>query len=87
MAESEMVQRVAEALRKACREQFGTDWSYDVAFKFARAAIEEMREPTQAMIEAPYALRLSGDDFIHKSFYQAMIDEVLNPSDDDALPL
>jgi hypothetical protein len=53
MAEPEMVARVAEALRSACREQFGSDWNNDVAWKFVRDAIAAMREPTELFTELP----------------------------------
>ena len=55
MSESEqpeMVQRVAEALRAACLKEFGSTWSYDRAWAFARAAIEAMREPNDVMLAA-----------------------------------
>lgn len=48
----EMIERVGERLRKECLEVFGSTWSYDVAWRFSRAAIEEMRENTPAMSEA-----------------------------------
>ena len=47
-----MNERVAQALRAACRDEFGTDWNNDVARKFARVAIEAMRRPTAEMWEA-----------------------------------
>ena len=49
---SEMVERVGEALSAACMEEFGATWNYDVRQKFARAAIEAMREPTEEMCNA-----------------------------------
>lgn len=49
---SEMVERVGEALSVACMEEFGATWNYDVRQKFARAAIEAMREPTFSMANA-----------------------------------
>jgi hypothetical protein len=36
---SEMVERVGQALREACLEEFGTCWDNDVAWRFAEAAI------------------------------------------------
>lgn len=44
-----MVHAVAEALRAACLKEYGSNWNYDVSWAFARAAIEAMREPTEAM--------------------------------------
>lgn len=41
---SEMIERVGEALAKACKEEFGSTWSNDVRWKFARAAIDAMGE-------------------------------------------
>ena len=44
-----MVERVARAIA-ACQQELGEDkWSY--CLPEARAAIEEMREPTDAMLE------------------------------------
>ena len=39
-----MVDRVGQALRAACREEYGSDWNNDVAWKFARAAIQAMMD-------------------------------------------
>jgi hypothetical protein len=44
-----MIERVGERLRAECLEVFGSTWSNDVAWRFARAAIEALREPTEAM--------------------------------------
>jgi hypothetical protein len=63
-----MVERVARAIEEAQQMHWND---------MARAAIAAMREPTDSMVKAPYKLRASADDFIHKSFYQAMIDEAL----------
>ena len=48
----DMIERVGETLRKECLDVFGSTWSNDVAWRFARAAIREMRENTPAMSEA-----------------------------------
>ncbi|TBG78634.1 hypothetical protein ELG76_04260 [Rhizobium leguminosarum] len=48
--EETMVERVGERLRKECLEVFGSTWSNDVAWRFARAAIESLRKPTEAMV-------------------------------------
>lgn len=39
---TEIEKRVAEALHRACREEFGTTWTTVVGVKFARAAIAAM---------------------------------------------
>lgn len=39
---SDMIERVGSALAQACLEEFGSTWSNDVRWKFARAAIEAM---------------------------------------------
>lgn len=44
-----MVHAVAEALRAECLRVYGSNWSYDVSWALARAAIEAMREPTDSM--------------------------------------
>lgn len=84
---SEMVERVARALclsKRNSPKDYPSGWlerhvneNWHLFEDDARTAIAAMREPTQNMIEAPYSLRASADDFIHKSFYQAMIDEAL----------
>jgi hypothetical protein len=48
---SEMVKRVGERLRNECLDVFGATWSYDVAWRFANAAIEEMRTPNDEMLD------------------------------------
>lgn len=73
-----MVERVGEALRTACRKEFGSDWNYDVAWKFARAAIAAMREPTEAMIEyANNTVRADSDNMQCPDWYRAAIDGAL----------
>ena len=71
----EMVMRVAEALRTACRDEFGTDWNYGVSWKFARAAIRAMREPTEGMLKPFF-----GDKYIDRDpefYWDMMIDLAL----------
>lgn len=51
----EMIERVGAALAKACLDEFGSTWSNDVRWKFARAAIGAMREPTDEMIKVGHA--------------------------------
>jgi hypothetical protein len=76
---NEMVERVARALLDSCRT--GNITRVDGARLMARAAIEAMREPTTAMIEAepPDDGEFSkGNSAAHaKAFWQAMIDEAL----------
>jgi hypothetical protein len=47
---SEMIEFVGSALAQACMERFGSTWSNDVRWKFARVAIEAMRKPTWHML-------------------------------------
>lgn len=68
---SEMVERVAEKLRAECLAVFGSTWNNDVAARFARAAIDTMREPTEAMALV-YA-----DPQEATMYWQAMIDTAL----------
>lgn len=60
-----MLEKAARALRKSCRDEFGTDWNNDVAVKFARAAIEAMRDPTKEMWSA-------GENANHNTMDNAM---------------
>jgi len=71
---SEMVERVARAL---------SGWlhgspSWESCFPMARAAIEAMREPTEAMVWAGRAdhLTVDGEEW-SKPIWQAMIDAAL----------
>lgn len=84
---SEMIEYVALALEPKCRGFGKGDMPMQVAREFARAAIESMREPTDAMI--------TGADHVNaywhhdvgelasewrdemRQEYQAMIDEAL----------
>lgn len=92
---SEMIERVAEAIRKSEAYWWNRDDEPDdgLAETLARAAIHEMREPTKAMIDAAYKAH---DEFESKpesawcglsSAYRAMINEALSPPhlDYDAL--
>lgn len=70
MAENDMVERVARAIEDRLR---GKDFlSYEEA---ARAAIEAMREPTDAMADDGYRAIKHGADAV----WRAMIDAALNP--------
>ncbi len=81
---SEMTQRVGAKLRKECEAVFGASWSNDVAWRFARAAIEAMREPTQQMRLAGIAEWSRPDPtpehestLVFNAVYRAMIDAAL----------
>jgi hypothetical protein len=49
---SEMVERVADRLQTLAFELFYDPWTDETSEKFARAAIEAMREPTLSMVHA-----------------------------------
>jgi hypothetical protein len=75
---SEMVDRVAEALKTAYRaggrHSPNPQLDDDIDAYIARAAIAAMREPTQAMVDAP------GNPYNRHEFennWKAMIDEAL----------
>jgi hypothetical protein len=78
---SEMVERVGAALRKACLKEYGTNWGNDVAWRFARAALVAMREPTEGMktIGDRASLRYGAHDceVPMSDVWRAMIDEAL----------
>lgn len=74
-----MIHRVAQRLRAECQEVFGTTWDNDVARRFARVAIEAMREPTTAQY---YALSATGkmwhelnSELVWKIYIDAALDE------------
>lgn len=75
-----MIERVGERLRKECLEVFGSTWSNDVAWRFARAAIEEMRLHTEAM-------ELAGDEHADRGavVWMAMIDASLKEEEEKAV--
>ena len=87
MAESEMVERIARAIDAALGEE--ADWmDIDPEFmnKVARAALEAMREPTEAMVYEGYVrsafapeCRVSSIQFDPKPVWIAMIDAALKP--------
>lgn len=66
---SEMVERVALAILKSRSEGYGPHTQ-------ARAAIEAMREPTEAMARAPTALA-DWEDSCAEVVWDAMIDAAL----------
>lgn len=73
---SEMVGRVARAIEdvRARRRQFGNQGIPD-SEAFARAAIEAMRVPTEAMVVE--VLQTAARDVPAERMWQAMIDEAL----------
>lgn len=82
MAET-MIERVAKAMAKKCNRSH--DWPFWI--EEARAAIEELREPTKSMVRAA-AKSMSADcrpiegyvsnKVKHRIRYQAMIDAALS---------
>lgn len=46
-----MVERVARAIHDASHKELGFSWAKEMRMAQARAAIEAMREPTDAMVE------------------------------------
>lgn len=80
-----MVERVAAALRRRAAEIEGRPGvaAADVMFhgaEFARAVIAEMREPTEAMVEAGHAWSLEAEypgSGATASCWRAMIDAAL----------
>ena len=85
---SDMIERVGSALANACMDEFGRTWTNDVRWKFARAAIEAMREPTPHMQEAGaaelerqrIALEWDSPSIWIGKFFSAMIDSALSQS-------
>jgi hypothetical protein len=71
------VERVGEALSAKCMALFGSTWSIDVRRELARAAIEAMREPTEAMVDAARAEMLM-DPVRSANVFHVMIDAALN---------
>jgi hypothetical protein len=51
---SEMVERARDALRAECIEVFGSNWSNDIAERFARVVMASMRMPTLDVLTAAY---------------------------------
>jgi hypothetical protein len=75
-----MVERVGAELRKECLEVFGATWSNDVAWRFARAAIEAMRTPTPEMVDVGTEARWQSairDANSVREIWQHMIDAAL----------
>ena len=42
-----LVNRIAERLRLECQDAFGATWNYDIARRFARAALHEIERDYQ----------------------------------------
>lgn len=81
MGENEMVERVAKALYEATpfkETEGGYDAQSDLYRRscrlLARAAIEAMREPTDAMVDAAYGRERTGTE---RGNWRAMIDAAL----------
>ncbi len=76
-----MIEKVAEALH-AQTHLYLIPWeTYDNKESFredARATIEAMKEPTEAMVQASTMIAPSWDDEISKIKWQAMINAALN---------
>jgi hypothetical protein len=74
MSEDSMIERVARALSEAGA---ASDWDHAAAA--ARAAIEAMREPTEAMVDAASAAaqKPTGWHMVYRNIYRAMIDTAL----------
>ncbi len=84
---SEMVERVAYAIAKAEQPNMGLSWCMNAPNRerccvLARAAIEAMREPAEAMVEKG-SETMDGDDNFYigtraaKEAWQAMINEAM----------
>jgi len=83
MAESEMVEKVARALSMVSD---GTERCTHLYYPHARAAIEAIRTPTEAMVYDGYVrsafapeCRVSSIQFDPKPVWTAMIDAALKP--------
>ena len=73
MSDMDMVEMVAAAIGNCGHD---TDW--DDCLEFARAAIEAMREPTEAMKHC--SLRFLSADLDYDEMYRRMIDAALEKS-------
>ena len=76
--ETEMVERVARAL--ADSQGMGEFPGLEMYRVMARAAIEAMREPTEAMLEVGFG----GATGVKRKLWQLMIDDALNPHPETA---
>lgn len=97
--ENEMIERVARAMHDLCQAQTptqGATWenSYpearDQLRQLARAAVEAMREPTEAMKEAGISRAVdlieafTSTDYVADETWAAVIDAALTPMPDTA---
>jgi len=69
---SEMIERVAKAIYEAMDLSDGLDGT--AAKTYARAAIEAMREPTEAMLNASYLTSWDADE-VWKDMIDAALQE------------
>jgi len=67
------LEQVKQALRDACRKEYGSDWNNDVAIAFARAALEATKEPTEAMLAGS-----NWPDDMSRDIFNAMIQSALD---------
>lgn len=74
---SEMIEYVALALEPKCRGFGKGDMPMQVAREFARTAMEAMREPTDAMINAAIESGFEGNERRIVKDWRAMIDAAL----------
>jgi hypothetical protein len=74
MKEHDMIERVARAIADANMEDYGE--LKELHDALARAAIEAMRVPADAMLDAACELYLASDHD-YRIIYQAMIDAAL----------
>lgn len=99
---SEMIERVARALADYRLSRMFDDWAekperdgvLDLFHKrhrvelddMARVAIESMRKPTEAMIEAGYTQTPDWDDASDEDVWRAMIGAALEPACASSVP-
>lgn len=75
---SEMIERIADALDGCLASQsHQVDFVHKHYCLIARVAIETMRKPTDAMLDAAYAIDTTLDPVAPGDAWQAMIDEAL----------
>lgn len=78
----DMVERVARAIEAAMNDSSPTGWAGEFQFPdLARAAIAAMREPTDAMWAAAWALAEPYEGIPFEEGYTAMIDAALTSSE------
>lgn len=84
-----MIDRVVEAMQKKCLERYGKEIPAHIVRHLAVAAIQEMQQPTEEMVQAAHrstagwlglpgpASGLSQALYKHEHRYKAMIKEAL----------